>query len=195
MKRILILTACFLLVATSMLLAQGEPQSCSKGMQAPGGMSMMGCCKGDAGGGCDILKCKELNLTKDQMAKAEAINFTHRKAMIDLKASLEKARLSMHHEMNGSSPDRAKVLAAAKEVNAIEAKMDEARINHQFDMRALLTPEQLEKCDSCCKSRGCDMGCMMGAGMKSMEQGMGGGACKGKGMEGKTPEGGCKRGK
>jgi len=186
MKRILILTACLLLMATSMVLAQGEPQTCPKAAQASGDMPMMMKCRGGAEGGCGILGCKELNLTKEQMAKAEAINFAHQKAMIDLKASLEKAQLNMHHEMNATSPDRAKVLAAAKEVNAIEAKMDEARINHRFDLRALLTPEQLAKYGDCCKAFGGGMGCMkdrdMGRGM------MMGGGCKGQGMGGDCKE-------
>lgn len=140
------------------------------GCQGGGGGAMMGRCGDDddccGGGGCNPLDCKELNLTKEQTAKIKDLMFTNRTAMIDLKASMEKACLNMCREIQSPTPDRAKALATAREINAIKGKMQEARINNRFDIRGVLTPEQLGKymsCQSEC-SPGKGMGCRKGVG-------------------------------
>lgn len=156
------------------------------GCQGGGGGAMMGrgCCDDDGcgGGGCNPLDCKELNLTKEQTAKIKELMFANRTAMIDLKASMEKACLNMQREMQAPSPDRAKALATARDINAIRGKMQEARINNRFNIRGVLTPEQLEKYMSCqgeCPP-GQGMGCRKGVGgcgmikMIEIEKGPGG---------------------
>ncbi len=202
MKRILILTAFMLVLIGSATnagddaaitsdapMAPGMGMKCQVGgMMGPGmgmgcqgggraGMMGRGDCNDDdcCGGGCNPLDCKELNLTKEQTAKIKDLMFTNRTAMIDLKASMEKACLGMCREIQSPSPDRAKTLAVAREINAIKGKMQEARINNRFDIRAVLTPEQLEKYMSCqgeCSS-GKGMGCVKGMGC-----GKGGDGCK-----------------
>jgi Spy/CpxP family protein refolding chaperone len=130
---------------------------------------MKGCC-GDDGMGpgmgmcCNLLDCKELNLTKEQVQKIKDINFAHKNAMIDLKAALEKAQLRMGQQMRDDSPDKAKALAAVKEVSAAKAQMAEARITHMFNLRGVLTTEQLEKVKACrdggmCGGKGEAKGC------------------------------------
>lgn len=113
---------------------------------------------------CDLLDCKELNLTKEQVQKIKDINFAHKNAMIDLKASLEKAKLRMGQEMKADSPDKARSLATMKEVHAVKGQMAEARITHMFNLRGVLTAEQLEKVKAChgggmCGGKGGAMGC------------------------------------
>jgi len=170
MKRILILTAAAVFVmGTAAALAQPGP-----GMghgDGPGGHDcMMHGKMGHGQGGCNILTCAELELTDDQKEKIRDLMFTHRQEMIDLKASLEKAQLNMHHEMQSDSPDKAKVLAAAKEANTIKGQMAEAKINHRFALRDILTAEQLEKWENCrgkCGGRrdmGMHRGCRPGMG-------------------------------
>jgi len=109
----------------------------------------------DGKGNCDhpgfrgpgmILHMKaELDLTDDQVAKMQKINFAHQETMIDMKAELRKAQLKMRQEELADNPDKLKVLSAAREVNTIKGKMQEERIGHRFQMRELLNPEQLEK--------------------------------------------------
>lgn len=139
------------------------------------------------GMGCNLLDCKDLNLTKEQIQKIKDINFAHRNAMIDLKAALAKAQLRMGQEMKSDSPDKAKALAAAREVNAAKGQMAEARITHMFNLRAVLTAEQLEKVKACMGGGMCGGG-PMGAGKC-------GGMMGGKGCGGAKAGSGCGMGK
>jgi Spy/CpxP family protein refolding chaperone len=175
------------------------PQGGCAGMGACGGKGMMGpqggcmgpCGGGEGMGGCNLIDCKEvLNLTDDQIAKIKDLNFAHKNQMIDLDAALEKAQLKMHHEMRADSPDKAKALAAAKEVNAVKGQIAEAKISHQFALMGVLNAEQLKKWKNCMTE--CRQSCGPGMGM---------GSCKGKGdnpghgMMEKGPEGCCKKGR
>jgi Spy/CpxP family protein refolding chaperone len=147
------------------------------------------------GMGCNLLDCKELNLTKDQIQKIKDINFAHRNAMIDLKATLEKAQLRMGQEMKADSPDKAKALAAVREVNAAKGQMAEAKITHMFNLRGVLNAEQLEKVKACMGGM-CGSG-SMGAGKCGGAMGSAkcGGMMGGKGCVGAKAGSGCGMGK
>jgi Spy/CpxP family protein refolding chaperone len=145
-----------------------------RGMMMGRGMGMMkGCCDDDNMGPgmgmcCNLLHCKDLNLTKEQIQKIKDINFVHRSAMIDMKAALEKAQLRMREQMSADSPDKAKALAAAREINTVKGQMAEARINHIFSLKGVLTAEQLEKVKACRAGGMCGQGPMgMGQGAKA----------------------------
>ena len=176
------------------------PQAGCAGMGACGGKGMMGQqggCMGPGGhgegmgGGCNLIDCKEvLKLTDDQIAKIKDLNFAHKNQMIDFDAALEKAQLAMRHGMQADSPDKAKVLAAAKEVNAIKGQIAEAKINHQFALTGVLNAEQLKKWKDC--KMECRQSCGPGMGMGSCE---GKGDKPGHGMMEKGPEGCCKKGR
>jgi Spy/CpxP family protein refolding chaperone len=164
------------------------------GMMMGRGM-MKGCCDDDMGPGmgmcCDLLDCKDLNLTKEQTQKIKDITFAHKNAMIDLKAALEKAQLRMGQEMKADSPDKAKTLAAAREVNGVKGQMAEARITHMFNLRAVLTAEQLEKMKAC-KDGGMCGGDKGGGAMGAAKCG---GMAGGKPCAGAKEPGGCGKGK
>lgn len=159
------------------------------GGMMPGGMpGMMGDRGRDCGGECNLLNCKALELTDDQIAKIKDLNFASRSKMIDLRASLEKAQLKMQHEMRAESPSKAAVLAAAKEVNTIKGQIGEERINHRFDLRGVLTADQLKKWDDCrgnCGGRG-------GMGMRGC---CGPGTGQGHGDRQRMRDGSCIKGK
>ena len=171
-----------------------------KGMMGPQG-GCMGPCRGGEGmgsdcegmgGGCNLIDCKELlNLTDDQTAKIKDINFAHKNQMIDLDAALEKAQLKMRHEMRADSPDKAKVLAAAKEVNTVKGQIAEARISHQFALMGVLNAEQLKKWKNCLTECRQSCGPGMGRGYHGEEKGDN----PGHGMMEKGPEGCCKKGR
>lgn len=160
---------------------------------------MKGCCDDDMGPGmgmcCDLLDCKELNLTKEQTQKIKDINFAHKNAMIDLKAALEKAQLRMGQEMKADSPDKAKTLAAAREVVAVKGQMCEARITHMFNLRGVLNAEQLEKMNACKGGGMCGGdkgGAKCGGAMGAAKCG---GMAGGKACPGAKEPGGCGKGK
>jgi Spy/CpxP family protein refolding chaperone len=159
------------------------------GGMMPGGMpGMMGDRGWGRGGGCDLLNCKALELTDDQIAKIKDLNFADRNKMIDLRASLEKAQLKMQHEMRAESPSKAAVLAAAKEVDTIKGQITEERINHRFDLRGVLTADQLKKLDDCRGSCG-------GRGGKGMRGCCGPGTGQGHGDRERMRDGSCIKGK
>lgn len=133
------------------------------GRMMPGMMEGRGWGKGFRGDG-SLLSCKALELTDDQISKVKELNFAHRNKMIDFQAALEKAQLNMQHAMRAESPNKATVLAAAKEVNSVKGQIAEERINHQFDLRGVLTADQLKKWDDCRGNRGGRHGMGMGAG-------------------------------
>jgi Spy/CpxP family protein refolding chaperone len=139
-------------------------------------------------GECNMLGCNALDLNDDQTAKIKDLNFTHRNKMIDLQASLEKAQLKMRHEMRADSPIKTAVLAAAKEVNTVKGQIAEARINHQFDLRGVLTADQLKTWDD---FRG---NCRGGFG-KGMWPGSGMGQGFGHGDMQRKRDGSCVKGK
>jgi Spy/CpxP family protein refolding chaperone len=169
MKRILVLTAAIIFaIGTPAALAQPGPGMGMGHGEGPGGPDCMMHGKKEPGhGGCNVMNCAELKLTDEQKEKIRDLNFAHHQEMIDLKASMEKAQLNMRHEMHADSPDKAKVLAAAKAMNAVRGKMAEAKINHRFAVREMLTAEQLETWENCrgnCGRRGMGMRCGDGPG-------------------------------
>jgi hypothetical protein len=87
-------------------------------------------------------------LTDNQKDQIQEINFEHRNGMIDLKAELQKAQLKMK-QLHTGTPERTAALAIANEINSIEGRITEARINHKFDLRSVLNKEQLEKWQKC----------------------------------------------
>jgi Spy/CpxP family protein refolding chaperone len=172
MKKILILTTIIVFVWGISAIAQpgpamgckgaGQPAGCGmKGMA--GGHGMRGGPDGDMFGGCNMMDCaKELGLTDAQISKMKEINYAHRYAMIDLEAQLEKAQLQMRRQMKSDSPEKGAVLQAAKMVNSVQGFIAEARINYMFELKAILTPEQLtkwQKCQAECKGK-CGPGMM-----------------------------------
>lgn len=129
-------------------MRRGMMRGCCEDGDMGRGMGMCGGGQG-MGMGCDLLDCKCLNLTKEQVQKIKDLNFAHKNAMIDLKAALEKAQLRMGQVCKADSPDKARMLAAMKEVHAVKGQMAEARITHMFNQRGVLTAEQLEKVNAC----------------------------------------------
>lgn len=139
MKQFLIITAILSLIAAPAALAGHGHGYGPMGPGAPGGP-----------GHGNLLECKkDLNLSKDQMEKIREINFNHHQMMIDLKAELEKAKLKKRHEMHSDAPNKTKVLVLAKEIVNIHGKMAEAKVEHRFALRQILTKEQLEKWKEC----------------------------------------------
>ncbi len=170
MKKILIFTAIAVLAAglTSVVLAQrgagmnGDRPNGWFGSERGGGM----------GGQFGMLACKDsLGLSDAQMTKIKEVNFTHQNAMIDLRASLKKAELKMKQLAQTGTAGKAEMLAASKEITAAKGKIAEARINHMFDLKSVLTKDQLEKWQKC--RMGCNSNCGRGMGHFGDGSGMG----------------------
>ena len=148
MKRLTLFAALFIFLSAA--VAQAQMWDCGR----PSGPGMRhhdrGPGHGPGDGGFGLLQCKdELNLTDEQEAKIKDINYDFQKGMIDMKAEMQKVRLDKQHEMRLDNPDKGKVLLLTKELNNIRGKMSEARVEHRFALRDVLTKEQIDKLNEC----------------------------------------------
>ncbi|MCP4566349.1 MAG: periplasmic heavy metal sensor [FCB group bacterium] len=147
MKKIIVLAMIAVFIAAPAVMAQVGPMFGQRGGHP--GMGQRGFDGGERGM-FDLRNCrKELDLSDDQMEKMETIRFEHQNQMIDIRADLKKAQLAKRHEMHSDNPDKNKILLIVKEVSDIKAKMAEMLVNHRFDMRDLLTQEQIDKLKEC----------------------------------------------
>ena len=124
------------------------------------------------------------DLTPDQLDKMDALRTAQLKVMLPLRTDLQVKEIELAALWRADQPDANKIIAKVKEIGDIREKMEVARINHMFDCRKLMTPEQLKAMKKMGMGRGM-MGRGMGRGMRGMMGGcpMGG---EGRGMMGEN---------
>ena len=130
--------------------------SAAVALAQPGG-GMMGQGKGD-------MKMKhrpdmeqmadELDLTAEQRQAMEDAQSAFRMNMIDLRATAEKARLTVRTQMRQTTVNRDEVMKAVDAEGAADLAIRKAVINHQLAIRTILGPEKIEKMHEMRKSRG-----------------------------------------
>ena len=132
------------------------------------------------------------DMTPEQLEKIDILRAAHLKEMSPLRTDLQLKEIELEALWRADEPDAKKIIARVKEIGDIREKMEIARINHQFDMRKLMTPEQRKAMKKMGMGRGM-MGKGMGRGMRGMKCGpmggcpMGGEGC---GMQGGNQCGG-----
>jgi Spy/CpxP family protein refolding chaperone len=87
----------------------------------------------------------KLNLTPEQKAKVGELKSAHQKAVIDMKASLEKLRVDKRDLIQKGDFDRKAITDLEEQIIKQQNKIHMAALNHRLDVVALLTPEQKEK--------------------------------------------------
>ncbi|MGO9775737.1 MAG: Spy/CpxP family protein refolding chaperone [Terracidiphilus sp.] len=85
---------------------------------------------------------ERLKLTDEQRKAFDGILLDHRAKLIDLRASLEKAELTMEPLMSDDPPNEAKILAQIDKVAQARAELEKANAGFLLAIRAKLTPEQ-----------------------------------------------------
>jgi protein CpxP len=85
---------------------------------------------------------ERLKLTDEQRKAFDGILLDHRAKLIDLRASLEKAELTLEPLMSDDSPNEAKILAQIDKVAQARAELEKANAGFLLAIRAKLTPEQ-----------------------------------------------------
>jgi len=85
---------------------------------------------------------QEANLAPQQVERIEAIFLEHRKNLIDLKASLEKAQLDFKALVEKDDIDREAVMAKLAEISRHRAEIMKMTVVMQLDINEVLTPEQ-----------------------------------------------------
>ena len=132
------------------------------------------------------------DMTPEQLEKIDILRAAHLKEMSPLRTDLQLKEIELEALWRADEPDAKKIIARVKEIGDIREKMEIARINHQFDMRKLMTPEQRKAMKGMGMGRGM-MGKGVGRGMRGMKCGpmggcpMGGEGC---GMQGGNQCGG-----
>jgi Spy/CpxP family protein refolding chaperone len=87
----------------------------------------------------------ELNLSKDQMDKIKKIRNTARKQNIPIKGDIELKRIELKELMDTDSPDKEKIAAKLKEIEALKTQSAIIRVNGMIDFKNILTKDQREK--------------------------------------------------
>ncbi len=85
---------------------------------------------------------ERLKLTDEQRKTFDGILLDHRAKLIDLRASLEKAELTLEPLMSDDPPNEAKILAQIDKVAQARAELEKANAGFLLAIRAKLTPEQ-----------------------------------------------------
>jgi Spy/CpxP family protein refolding chaperone len=132
------------------------------------------------------------DMTPEQMEKIDALRAAHLKEMLPLRTDLQVKEIELGALWRADEPDAKKIIAKVKEIGDIREKMEVAGINHQFDIRKLMTPEQRKAMKGMGMGRGM-MGKGMGRGRRGMMRGQMGGDDFGgpKGPMGRGGQHGC----
>jgi len=118
------------------------------------------------------------DMTPEQLDKVDALRTAHLKEMLPLHTDLQVKEIELDALWRADEPDAKKIIAKVKEIGGIREKMEIARINHQFDMRKLMTPEQRKAMKKMGMRPGMK-GKGMGRGMRGMMRGQMGGCPQG----------------
>lgn len=88
---------------------------------------------------------KQLGLTEEQQEKLRTLRTDARKNRIQSQADMRIKRLEMAEIMRADEPDRAAIERKLDEIAAARKTQFLAGLDHRNAMKAILTPEQLEK--------------------------------------------------
>ena len=84
----------------------------------------------------------KLKLTDEQRKAMDATLLQHRETLIDLRAGLEKAELSLEPLMSQDQPNESQILAQIDTVAQARAELEKANARFLLALRGKLTPEQ-----------------------------------------------------
>jgi Spy/CpxP family protein refolding chaperone len=88
-----------------------------------------------------------LNLTPEQREKIKSLRQQSQERTKTQRQQLMTKRKELHQLVRSSSSTREQAIAKQRELNVLQDQLAEARLNTWFDMRAVLTPEQLKQFD------------------------------------------------
>jgi Spy/CpxP family protein refolding chaperone len=100
------------------------------------------------GAGHGAMMLKGLDLTADQQKKVAVIHEKQARLMVQAQADIRIAEMDMQQLMRAETPDKAKIDAQIDKLAQMRAVMQKSRTATLLEVRALLTPEQLKKCQA-----------------------------------------------
>jgi Spy/CpxP family protein refolding chaperone len=86
----------------------------------------------------------QLNLTQEQLTKLAEIQNAHTKAMLPLREQMFAKRNVLKALWLDANPDKNKILAAHKEINALQDQIQEKSTEFRLESLKVLTPAQQE---------------------------------------------------
>lgn len=84
----------------------------------------------------------ELGLSEEQAAKMKDLRSVHMKSMADHQAEVKKAQIDLRGLMTADAPDKAVIKSKMEDLADLRLKQQQARVDHLFEIRSILTPEQ-----------------------------------------------------
>ena len=115
----------------------------AKAQNAPAGQADSP--KEHAGGGRIQGIFKQLNLTDDQKQKLEVNKQQVRSQMERIRKAIKEARQQLQSQLMSPTMDMAKVQEAHGQIKALQAQMEDDRLNSILAVRGILTPDQFLK--------------------------------------------------
>lgn len=85
---------------------------------------------------------ERLNLSDEQQKQFDALASGFRKDMVDQRAEIAKARLSLGDLLKAENPDRTKIAKQIESIGALEGSAKLKVLDHWFAVNKILTPEQ-----------------------------------------------------
>lgn len=90
----------------------------------------------------DAAMVDKLKLTDSQRKQMDNILEQHRMGLVDLRAALEKAELTLEPLMKADQPDESRILQQIDQVAQARAELEKANARFLLALRGQLTPDQ-----------------------------------------------------
>ena len=90
---------------------------------------------------------EKLNLTDEQKDKIQQLRIEHQKAMIDLRADMQKKKLALKELTAKGNYSRNDYLNLVNDINSARNKIEAARANHRMDVYSTLDDQQKKTFD------------------------------------------------
>jgi len=85
---------------------------------------------------------QELDLTEEQQDQMKDLRYAHGKTMIDLRGNMKSAQLDLRKLKTDDEPNKKKIYAQIDQVGKARTAMDKAQVDHQLEVRKVLTEDQ-----------------------------------------------------
>ncbi len=84
-------------------------------------------------------------MSDEQVAKLHSIGTDAEKASIQNRADMQLRRIELRELMRADNPDQSAIMAKMDQINALQGKMEKARVQTMLSARGVLTADQLKK--------------------------------------------------
>ena len=91
---------------------------------------------------------KKLNLTEDQKQSIQKLHLKLQKELLPLRTELQSKMLDYKGEMIGNKPSQNKINSFIDDISKVKAEMQKKQVAHKFELRGILTEEQIEIWDA-----------------------------------------------